>query len=77
MRRPVGILTLHVLKTCHYMFLWYKQTQMDQKVQWATSVGIESMGCTHAPGTAIPHVPGAPYYLDGNLNEVKKFRGFA
>ena len=30
-----------------------------------------------APGTATPHVPGAPFWPDGNMNEVRKYRGAA
>ena len=45
----VGILTLHVLKTFHYMFLWYKQTQMKQKspmgdLRWDRVNGVDRAG---------------------------------
>ena len=31
-------------------------------------------GCTRAPGTAIPHVPAAPFCAVGKLNGAKKNR---
>jgi hypothetical protein len=34
-------------------------------------------GCTRTPGTVIPHVPGALFWIDDNLNEVKKSHGAA
>ena len=36
------------------------------------SFSLFANGCTRTPGTAIPHVPGALFWPDGFLNEVKK-----